>query len=198
MFVIITMWSWFVNCSGYRRFLVVAIGFSYSSCCRSFHFNFLLILLFFWFQLRSMLHRKEWEVWSTKLPDRYLRFSVKLLLYLLSELQSLLLQLHLQYTFMSICFLQVKQIMVDQKDIYLNNPIIVRHYPLEENINYCFVGIRRTGKSYMMYQQNAQQRNCFYTGRPFCHHEYISLFLLWVSDCKWKRKELSGYYQHKW
>ncbi|RGQ49542.1 hypothetical protein DWY96_08520 [Roseburia inulinivorans] len=53
------------------------------------------------------------------------------------------------------------------KDIYLNNPIIVRHYPLEENINYCFVGIRRTGKSYMMYQQNAQQRNCFYTGRPF-------------------------------
>ena len=47
----------------------------------------------------------------------------------------------------------LKQIMVDQKDIYLNNPIIVRHYPLEENINYCFVGIRRTGKSYMMYQQ---------------------------------------------
>ena len=81
---------------------------------------------------------------------------------------------------------------------YLNNLIIVRHYPLEENINYCFVGIRRTGKSYMMYQQNAQQRNCFYTGWPFCHHEYISLFLLWVSDCKWKRKELSGYYQHKW
>ena len=46
MFVIITMWSWFVNCSGYRRFLVVAIGFSYNSYCRSFHFNFLLILLF--------------------------------------------------------------------------------------------------------------------------------------------------------
>lgn len=41
MFVIITMWSWFVNCSGYRRFLVVAIGFSYNSYCRSFHFNFL-------------------------------------------------------------------------------------------------------------------------------------------------------------
>ena len=47
----------------------------------------------------------------------------------------------------------LKQIMVDQKDIYLNNPLIVRHYPLEENVNYCFVGIRRTGKSYMMYQQ---------------------------------------------
>ena len=26
----------------------------------------------------------------------------------------------------------LKQIMVDQKDIYLNNPLIVRHYPLEE------------------------------------------------------------------
>lgn len=47
----------------------------------------------------------------------------------------------------------LKQIMIDQKDIYLNNPLIARHYPLEENINYCFVGIRRTGKSYMMYQQ---------------------------------------------
>lgn len=43
--------------------------------------------------------------------------------------------------------------MVDQKDIYLNNPLITRQYPLEENVNYCFVGIRRTGKSYMMYQQ---------------------------------------------
>lgn len=47
----------------------------------------------------------------------------------------------------------LKQVMVDQKDIYLNNPLISRHYPLEENINYCFVGIRRCGKSYMMYQQ---------------------------------------------
>lgn len=47
----------------------------------------------------------------------------------------------------------LKQIMIDQKDIYLNNSLIARHYPLEENINYCFVGIRRTGKSYMMYQQ---------------------------------------------
>ena len=47
----------------------------------------------------------------------------------------------------------LKQIMVDQKDIYLNNPLIERHYPLKENINYCFVGIRRCGKSYMMYQK---------------------------------------------
>ena len=26
----------------------------------------------------------------------------------------------------------LKQIMVDQKDIYLNDPLIARHYPLEE------------------------------------------------------------------
>ena len=43
--------------------------------------------------------------------------------------------------------------MIDQKETYLNNPFISRHYPLEDNVNYCFVGIRRTGKSYMMYQQ---------------------------------------------
>ena len=47
----------------------------------------------------------------------------------------------------------LKQIMIDQKDIYLNNPLITRCYHLEKNVNYCFVGIRRTGKSYMMYQQ---------------------------------------------
>ena len=50
----------------------------------------------------------------------------------------------------------LKQIMIDQKDIYLNNPLIPRHYSLESNVNYCFVGIRRTGKSYMMYQQIKQ------------------------------------------
>ena len=50
----------------------------------------------------------------------------------------------------------LKQIMIDQKEIYLNNPLIPRHYYLEENVNYCFVGIRRTGKSYMMYQQIKQ------------------------------------------
>ena len=50
----------------------------------------------------------------------------------------------------------LKQIMIDKKDMYLNNPLIARHYVLEENVNYCFVGIRRTGKSYMMYQQIKQ------------------------------------------
>ena len=50
----------------------------------------------------------------------------------------------------------LKQIMIDQKEIYLNNPLIPRHYSLEANVNYCFFGIRRTGKSYMMYQQIKQ------------------------------------------
>lgn len=47
----------------------------------------------------------------------------------------------------------LKQIIIDQKEMYLGNPLISRDYNLEENVNYCFVGIRRTGKSYMMYQQ---------------------------------------------
>ena len=50
----------------------------------------------------------------------------------------------------------LKQIMIDQKEIYLNNPLVHRLYPLEKGVNYCFVGIRRTGKSYMMYQQIKQ------------------------------------------
>ena len=47
----------------------------------------------------------------------------------------------------------LKQIIIDQKEMYLDNPIVSRDYCLEDNINYFFVGIRRTGKSYMMYQQ---------------------------------------------
>lgn len=47
----------------------------------------------------------------------------------------------------------LKQIIIDQKEMYLGNPLISRDYDLEGNVNYCFVGIRRTGKSYMMYQQ---------------------------------------------
>lgn len=47
----------------------------------------------------------------------------------------------------------LKQIIIDQKEMYLDNPMISRNYDLAENVNYCFVGIRRTGKSYMMYQQ---------------------------------------------
>lgn len=47
----------------------------------------------------------------------------------------------------------IKQIMIDQREMYLDNPLIFRDYLLEDNINYCFVVIRRTGKSYMMFQQ---------------------------------------------
>ena len=47
----------------------------------------------------------------------------------------------------------LKQIIIDQKEMYFDNPIISRNYDLEDNVNYCFVGIRRTGKSYLMYQQ---------------------------------------------
>ena len=65
----------------------------------------------------------------------------------------------------------LKQIMVDQKDIYLNNPIISRHYPLEDNVNYCFVGIRRTGKSYMMYQQIKRLKA---TGVPLSQIVYVN------------------------
>ena len=47
----------------------------------------------------------------------------------------------------------LKQVITDQKEAYLSSPAISRDFILEDNINYCFVGIRRTGKSYMMYQQ---------------------------------------------
>ena len=40
----------------------------------------------------------------------------------------------------------LKQIIIDQKEMYLDNSLISRDYDLEENVNYCFVGIRRTGK----------------------------------------------------
>lgn len=35
----------------------------------------------------------------------------------------------------------LKQIIVDQKEMYLYNPIISRNYDLEDNVNYCFVGV---------------------------------------------------------
>lgn len=47
----------------------------------------------------------------------------------------------------------LKQILLDQKEMYLKEGMIRRDYELEDTVNYCFVGIRRTGKSYMMYQQ---------------------------------------------
>jgi len=65
----------------------------------------------------------------------------------------------------------LKQIMIDQKDIYLNNPLIARQYFLEDNANYCFVGIRRTGKSYMMYQQI---KNLEANGIPLSQIVYVN------------------------
>ena len=65
----------------------------------------------------------------------------------------------------------LKQIMIDQKDIYLNNPLITRQYSLETNVNYCFVGLRRTGKSYMMYQQIKQLED---NGIPLSQIVYVN------------------------
>lgn len=65
----------------------------------------------------------------------------------------------------------LKQIMIDQKETYLNNTIITRQYPLEENVNYCFVGIRRTGKSYLMYQQIKQLES---KGVPLSQIVYVN------------------------
>ena len=65
----------------------------------------------------------------------------------------------------------LKQIIVDQKDIYLTNPLIPRQYILEENVNYCFVGIRQTGKSYMMYQQIKQLEE---SGIPLAQILYVN------------------------
>lgn len=65
----------------------------------------------------------------------------------------------------------LKQVIIDQKDIYLNNSIIRRDLETEENINYCFVGIRRTGKSYMMYQQ---VKNLEEAGIPLSEILYVN------------------------
>ncbi len=65
----------------------------------------------------------------------------------------------------------LKQIIIDQKEIYLNNTIITRQYTLEENVNYCFVGIRRTGKSYLMYQQIKQLES---KGVPLSQIVYVN------------------------
>ncbi len=65
----------------------------------------------------------------------------------------------------------LKQVIIDQKEIYLNNPIVRRDFDLDGNINYCFVGIRRTGKSYMMYQQ---VKNLEEKGVPLSEILYIN------------------------
>lgn len=66
----------------------------------------------------------------------------------------------------------LKQVIIDQKETYLNNPMIRRDFELEENINYCFVGIRRTGKSYMLYQQI---QNLLTSGKTLNDILYVNL-----------------------
>lgn len=46
----------------------------------------------------------------------------------------------------------LKLILLDQQDMYLNLPAVERHYHLENEVNYVFTGLRRAGKSYVMYQ----------------------------------------------
>ncbi len=65
----------------------------------------------------------------------------------------------------------IKQVILDQKEIYLNNSIVMRDFGLEDHVNYCFVGIRRTGKSYMMFQQI---KNLIGKGIPINEILYVS------------------------
>lgn len=65
----------------------------------------------------------------------------------------------------------LKQIIIDQREMYMNNPIVCRNYQMDENVNYCFVGIRRTGKSYMMYQQIKKLMD---NGIPMEQVEYVN------------------------
>lgn len=47
---------------------------------------------------------------------------------------------------------ELKDIIIDQKQTYLEHDYIKREFNLEKNINYCLVGIRKCGKSYLMVQ----------------------------------------------
>lgn len=55
---------------------------------------------------------------------------------------------------------QLKEIILDQIEEYLSQEYIQRDYQFDKNINYCFVGIRRCGKSYLMYQLAHELMNC--------------------------------------
>ena len=43
--------------------------------------------------------------------------------------------------------------LADYEALIATLPLVRRDYPIADNINYCFVGIRRCGKSYLMYQR---------------------------------------------
>lgn len=47
----------------------------------------------------------------------------------------------------------LKNVIIEQKEVYLSRPCMKRDFKFEEKVNYCFVGIRRAGKSYIVLQQ---------------------------------------------
>jgi predicted AAA+ superfamily ATPase len=47
----------------------------------------------------------------------------------------------------------LKKIIVESQEFILNEKVIKRHYTIEKNGNYVFVGQRRAGKTYLMFQQ---------------------------------------------
>lgn len=61
----------------------------------------------------------------------------------------------------------IKQVIIEQKEILLREPYVKRELTFEPGMNYCFVGIRRAGKSFVLYQmihafiENGGQKNQF-------------------------------------
>lgn len=47
----------------------------------------------------------------------------------------------------------IKTLIVEYQGFVANIPFVKRTINLSDNFNYVFVGLRRTGKSYLMYQQ---------------------------------------------
>lgn len=47
----------------------------------------------------------------------------------------------------------LRQVIMDQREMYMDVRIVHRAYEIEEGANCCFVGIRRAGKSTLMYQR---------------------------------------------
>ncbi|MDR1740145.1 MAG: ATP-binding protein [Bacteroidales bacterium] len=46
-----------------------------------------------------------------------------------------------------------KQLILEYQEIALNKQLFVRPFNIEDNLNYVFVGLRRAGKSFLMFQQ---------------------------------------------
>lgn len=50
----------------------------------------------------------------------------------------------------------IKQIILDNQQEIVNRPLFNRQYVMEKTMNYVFIGVRRTGKSYALYQSIKQ------------------------------------------